>query len=79
MLTPAQQAVDLIQKSQNILIALPESLNGDSLGSALALSATLKKLNKKVEVACVESAPDKLKFLSNAENLKNQLTSLRDF
>lgn len=79
MLTPLQQALELIKKSRNILIALPESLNGDSLGSALALAAALKKLNKKTEIACAESAPDKLKFLSGAENLKNRLTSLRDF
>src|SRR3989338_2469784 len=79
MLTPQQQATDLIQKSKNILIALPESLNGDSLGSALALAATLKKLNKKVELACAANAPDKLKFLSGADSLKNRLFSLRDF
>ena len=79
MLTPNQQALDLIQKSKNILIALPESLNGDSLGSALALEATFKKLNKKVEVASAESAPDKLKFLPGTANLKNKLASLRDF
>ncbi len=79
MLTPQEQAIELIKKSHNILIALPEGLNGDSLGSSLALSAALKKLNKKVEVACAASAPDKLKFLAGAENIKNQLTSLRDF
>ena len=79
MLTPSQQALDLIQKSKNILIALPESLNGDSLGSALALEAALKKLNKKVEVAAAEAPPDKLSFLAGAANLKNKLTSLRDF
>jgi len=79
MLTPQQQTIGLIQKSKNILIALPEALNGDSLGSALALEATFKKLNKKVEITCAESAPDKLKFLPGAANLKNKLTSLRDF
>lgn len=79
MLSPLQQAQDLIQKSRNILIALPESLNGDSLGAALALEAALKKLNKKTEIACVDSAPEKLKFLAGAGELKNQLTSLRDF
>ncbi len=79
MLTPQQQAVDLIQKSKNFLIALPESLNGDSLGSALALEATLKKLNKKTEIAAQDAAPDKLNFLIGVENLKNKLSSLRDF
>lgn len=79
MLSSLQQAIDLIQKSKNILIALPESLNGDSLGSALALESALKKLNKKVEIVCAEAAPDKLKFLAGAANLKNKLAPLRDF
>ncbi|MDD2753295.1 MAG: hypothetical protein PHT44_01675 [Candidatus Portnoybacteria bacterium] len=79
MLTPLQQAIDLIQKSKNILIALPESLNADSLGSALALEATLKKLGKKVELASQEAAPDKLAFLPGIDALRNKLTSLRDF
>ncbi len=79
MLSPLQQAQDLLQKSRNILIALPENLNGDSLGSALALSAVIKKLNKKAEVAAAEPAPDKLLFLAGVANLKNKLSSLRDF
>lgn len=79
MLTPQQQALDLIQKSKNILIALPESLNGDSLGSALALQEALKKLNKKTEIACADSVPEKLKFLAGAANIKKELSSLRDF
>lgn len=79
MLTPQQQALGLIQKSKNILIALPESLNGDSLGAGLALFSALKKINKKAEIVCAESAPDKLKFLPGSMELKNQLSSLRDF
>lgn len=79
MLSPLQQAVDLIQKSKNILIALPENLNGDALGSALALEQTCQKSNKKVEVAAQEPLPDKLKFLPNSGILKNRLTAWRDF
>ncbi|HRY52245.1 MAG TPA: hypothetical protein P5089_00120 [Candidatus Portnoybacteria bacterium] len=79
MLTPQQQALDLIQKSHNILIALPESLNGDSLGSALALQGALKKLNKKAEIACADNLPEKLKFLIGADSIKKDLSALRDF
>lgn len=79
MLAPLQQALDLIQRSKNILIALPESLNGDCLGSALALAGVLKKLNKKGEIACAENVPDKLKFLAGADEIKNRLSPLRDF
>jgi len=79
MLSPFQQAVDLIQKSKNILIALPENLNGDSLGSALALETALKTLGKKIEIVCAETVPEKLRFLAGSENLKNKISSGRDF
>jgi nanoRNase/pAp phosphatase (c-di-AMP/oligoRNAs hydrolase) len=79
MLSPRQQAIDLIQKGKNILIALPENINGDSLGSALALEAILKILNKKVEVVSSEPVPEKLKFFEGLENLKNKVSSWRDF
>ncbi len=78
MLSPLQQAIDLIQKSKNILIALPENLNGDSLGSALALEKMLQKLNKKVETVAQSPVPEKLKFLP-AAGLKNKLTVWHDF
>lgn len=79
MLSPRQQAIDLIQRGKNILIALPDNLNGDSLGSALAMEAILKNLNKKVEVVSSEPVPEKLKFLTGLENLKNKVSSWRDF
>ncbi|TSC53730.1 MAG: phosphoesterase RecJ domain-containing protein [Parcubacteria group bacterium LiPW_39] len=78
MLSPLQQAVDLLQKSKNILIALPENISGDALGCALALEKTLQKLNKKVEVAAQEPVPEKLKFLP-ARELKDKLAVWRDF
>lgn len=79
MLSPLQQAIDLIQKSKNILVALPENLNGDSLGCALALENAFGKLNKKTEIAASETVPAKLNFLTGADKLKNGLTAWRDF
>lgn len=79
MLSPLQQAIDLIQKNKNVLITLPENLNGDSLGCALALEAALKNLNKKTEIASSETIPEKLKFLSGLENVKSEISSKRDF
>jgi len=79
MLTPSQQAIDLIQKSKNILIALPENLNGDSLGSALALENALRELGKKVEIVAQEPIPEQLLFLATPEKIKNKLTPWRDF
>lgn len=79
MLSPLQQAVDRLQKSQNILIALPENLNGDSLGSALALAEILNQLTKKVDVVAAEPVPEKLSFLYGANQLKRHLQPRRDF
>lgn len=79
MLSPFQQALELIQKSRNILIALPENLNGDSLGSSLALQSALAKTGKKIDVVCQEPPPEKLKFLAGLATIKNKLSSWRDF
>lgn len=79
MLSPLQQAIDLLQKSKNVLIALPENLNGDSLGCALALEATLKSLNKKAEIVATGEKPEKLNFLDGLASLKNEMSSWRDF
>lgn len=60
------QAKNLIERSRNILI-LPslESL-GDSLASALALSLTLKKLGKNVNVF-KKKIPQRFQFLDNLQ------------
>ncbi len=79
MLSPFQQTIDRLQKSQNILIALPENLNGDSLGSALALGETLKNLNKNFELVSAGELPEKLTFLYGASDLKHQIKPRRDF
>jgi nanoRNase/pAp phosphatase (c-di-AMP/oligoRNAs hydrolase) len=79
MLSPLQQAIDVIQKSKNILIALPEDLNGDALGSGLALETALRQLGKKVDLVAQEPVPEKLKFLPNLDVIKNKLSAWRDF
>lgn len=55
---------NLIEKSQNILIFPSPELQGDSLGSALALFYTLKKLGKNVNVK-IGDVPEKFRFLTN--------------
>lgn len=66
-------AKNLIEKSQNILILPSPELQGDSLGSALALFYTLKKLGKNANVK-IGDVPEKFKFLIN-----NYSPSGRDF
>lgn len=58
------QAKTLVQKSQNILILPPADLQGDSLGSSLALFYTLKKLGKNVNTL-IEKVPEKFQFLTS--------------
>ena len=57
-------AKNLIEKSRSILIIPSTDLRGDSLGSALALFFTLKKLGKNVNVVTQEF-PEKFQFLIN--------------
>lgn len=60
----ANLAKSIIGKSENILIFPPQELQGDSLGSTLALFYTLKKLGKNVNVK-LGDIPEKFQFLTN--------------
>ncbi|GHT61057.1 1-pyrroline-5-carboxylate dehydrogenase [Endomicrobiia bacterium] len=59
----------IIKQSKTFFIAGHVKPDGDSLGSALALSSVLKRLGKK---ACVyaDKVPDFLKFLKGADKIK---------
>ena len=58
------EAKNLIDNSQTILIATPKTIQGDALGSALALFFTLKKLGKNVNLS-LEKIPEKFRFLAD--------------
>lgn len=79
MLSPKQQAFELLNKSQNILIVLPNDYTADGLGSGLALMLLAQALNKKVDLVAQEPVPEKLSFLPGLERLKAEPTALRDF
>jgi len=79
MLSPKQQAAELINKSHNILIVLPKDLCADALGSGLALFGLAQDLGKKADLIAHEPVPEKLFFLPGLENVKSELSSLRDF
>lgn len=63
-------AKNLIEKSQNIFIIPSPDLQGDSLGSAIALFFTLKKLGKNVN-AVTEKFSEKFQFLIDLLNNYN--------
>lgn len=56
-------AKNIIEKSQNILIYPSKELQGDNLGSALALFYTLKDLGKNANINA-ENIPEKFRFLA---------------
>ncbi len=47
--------------------------DGDSIGSALALSLALKNLGKRVDVFCDDQIPSRFFFLNEPKNIKNTI------
>lgn len=77
-LSAKQQSVDLIKRSKKILILGPFDQNGDSLGSALALSGVLKELGKEANVVVSGKIPETLRFLPGTEDISGELKGNRD-
>lgn len=65
-MTPFDQAKNIIERFQNILIVPCLNSPGDGLGSALALFFTLKKLGKNVNLVGQE-IPEKFRFLTETD------------
>lgn len=79
MLTQTQQdIVSLIQRSNNILILPSAPIDGDSLGSALSLYLTLKKLGKKITVVAEDAVPATYSFLPEIGSVRRELHFMRD-
>lgn len=74
-----KQIVELMKKSSRILVLPSSPPDGDSIGSAVALYITLRKLNKDVTVICSDEIPDVLDFLPNMKIVGNKLMSSNDF
>ncbi len=79
MSDPISQIVDLVQRSNKILILPSCPPDGDSIGSALALFEGLRKLNKKVTVVCADPVPDSLTFLQDSGIIADAIKDSRDF
>jgi phosphoesterase RecJ-like protein len=77
-LTTKQQAVELIKNSHKILLLTP-NFDGDSIGSMVALNIILKELGKDVLMVCPEEVPNKFSFLSHLEDVKKDLSEIRNF
>lgn len=71
--------IDLIKRSKKILILPSSPPDGDSLGSAIALYISLKKLEKEVTVICSDPVPDVFDFLPNVKIVGSKIMSSNDF
>lgn len=70
------QTLEFLRKSQNILVATPELISADSLGSALALVKTLNYLGKNAVLASSASAiPEKYQFFTGLELIKPKMNA----
>ncbi len=78
-LTPKQQALELINKSKNILLVTHEKPDGDAIGSTVAFYSVLSKLGKKTTVVIADSIANNYQFLPKLDEFATQLTALRDF
>ncbi len=78
-LTPKQQALERIKAADNILILTHDRPDGDALGSLLALSHALRKLDKTVTAVVNEAPPSFFAFLPEIETLTTEAPLKGDF
>ncbi len=74
-----KQILEIIKRSNNILVMPSAPPDGDSLGSALALYLVFKKLGKQVTVCMAEPIPDAFQFLPTTNVISNEFTAAQDF
>ncbi|HLG25829.1 MAG TPA: DHH family phosphoesterase, partial [Candidatus Gracilibacteria bacterium] len=73
------QIVETIKRAQSILIMPSAPVDGDSLGSSLALYLALKKLGKEVTVVCADPVPDAFSFLPTTKVISHDFSAANDF
>jgi bifunctional oligoribonuclease and PAP phosphatase NrnA len=68
-----QQAKNLIDQSQNILLTMHERMDGDDGGALLAMGEQLEKMGKNVTYAVKKGVPPALSFLPGAEKIVDDI------
>lgn len=71
--------IQAINKNDKFLICAHINLEGDALGSQLALASLLRKLGKKVYVADADKPPVTYRFMPGVRNIKHKITKDMDF
>jgi phosphoesterase RecJ-like protein len=79
-LQPIQQAYELLTKSKNVLIVLPQHPSTDAIASGLAIYLMLQKLETNVKVVAANFAlPTSHQFLPKSKEIESNLRQLRKF
>lgn len=79
-LSVPQQIFDLVNKSNNLLIALTQNPSTDAIAGALALKIIFEKKDKKVKVVSQNySLSPQHSFLPKSQDIHSELTTLRQF
>ncbi len=78
-LSPKEQIIEQIKKSETILLCVAKNPNGDALGSALGFYLALKKLGKKTDVISPTSILEKYSFLPSSSLITHKLEGARDY
>jgi len=74
-----KQIVEIVKRSQKILLMPSTPVDGDSLGSSLALYLIFKKMGKEVTVVCADPVPEAFKFLPTTKVVSDDFSSANDF
>lgn len=72
------EAIELIKESKTILIASHVNPDGDNIGSSLALTLALKKINKNVLILKSDSVPNSFSFLPGIDLIREYDSKLKD-
>jgi phosphoesterase RecJ-like protein len=78
-LVPQEQFKQFLDKSQDVLILIPENPSGDAVGSAWALYFFLEKKGAQATVAFSNHLADKYSFLPKPEKMLTEISGARDF
>ena len=78
-LEPQQQFKNFLEKSEEVLILIPENPSGDAVGSAWALYFFLEKSGRNPTIAISNQLPSKYSFLPKPQRILTELSGARDF
>ncbi|MDF1498425.1 MAG: DHH family phosphoesterase [Patescibacteria group bacterium] len=78
-LSPKEQIIDQINKSETILLCIAKNPSGDAIGASLGFYMALKKLGKKTDIISPTSILEKFSFLPSSDLITHKLEGSRDY